>query len=285
MIQLKKVLLFIVLSTVAFSAMSQTFVQEHDISCGDTVYIGNLGFPTWAIANIEQRPTYGHAILLGDFIPANLLQYTSPPCFSGLDTVVISCAQATQLTCDTGIYVFRTSCPENLDNIQPYLVHCNDSIQIENLSGWHSPEIIAPAVNGEAHLIYTPFDAVYMHYKPNPGFEGLDAVKVKLSGLANDTALYLFQVYCDLSTAVSEAPTEADWLVYPNPAGDWLYLHTTDPLEQLWLVNALGQQKLLPTPTTSMGRYELNLAGLSAGLYVLYARTDQGIRWKRLVKK
>jgi hypothetical protein len=42
MIQLKKALLFIVLSTVAFSGMSQTFVQEHDITCGDTVYIGNL---------------------------------------------------------------------------------------------------------------------------------------------------------------------------------------------------------------------------------------------------
>ncbi len=31
---------------------AQTFTEVHQLTCGDTAYIGNLGYPTWNIADI-----------------------------------------------------------------------------------------------------------------------------------------------------------------------------------------------------------------------------------------
>lgn len=96
---------FLLLPALVFA---QTFTENKDLLCGDSIHIDQLGFPTWNMPVIAQGPTQGTATITGDLWYS--LIYQSPVDFEGLDTVVVACAHATQITCDTGIYVFHINC-------------------------------------------------------------------------------------------------------------------------------------------------------------------------------
>ncbi len=257
-------------------AISQTFTEVHTLSCGDTAYISNLGFPTWNVADIVRYPALGHAILLGDFIPANLLQYTAPPCYSGRDTVVISCARATQITCDTGIYIFEFACPENIETAYPTTLACNDSVYVGNLSGWWAPAIIQPAQHGEARIVLEPTDGGGVFYKPDPGFEGLDFVKVSIHLGVGDTLLYLFQVYCDLTVGGQEVVIEP-LTFFPNPVSNQLFIQDIGTLSEIWIYNAQGQS--CPAQATNFANgYRVETGQLPPGYYFVLIKTKEGAR-------
>jgi len=272
---MKKAILALCLAGSCWHAIpAQTFTEVHPITCGDTVYIGNLGYPTWNVADIVRHPALGHAILLGDFIPANLLEYTSPPCVVGRDTVVIACAHATQITCDTGIYIFEMTCPENIDPVYPTTLACNDSVYVDNLSGWWAPEIIQHAQNGEARIILEPTDGAGVFYRPNPGFEGLDYVKVQIN--FGDTLLYLFQVYCDLTVGGQVVHTPP-LSFYPNPVGRQLFIQDSGNLLEAQVFNLQGQ--ICPALATDRaGGYLIETGHLPPGFYFVVIRTRQGAR-------
>jgi len=257
------------------SITAQTFTEVHTITCGDTAYIGNLGYPTWNIAEIVQHPALGHAILLGDFIPANLLEYTSPPCVVGRDTVIIECAHATQITCDTGIYVFEMTCPENIEQVYPTTLPCNDSVYVANLSGWWAPQIAQQAQHGESRIVLEPTDGAGVFYRPNPGFEGLDYVKVQINN-GGDTLLYLFQVYCDL-TVGGQVVTSQPLTFYPNPVGQYLFIQDAGNLLDAQVFNLRGQA--CPVQATDrIGGYLVETGHLPAGFYFVVIRTKQGAK-------
>lgn len=273
---MKKAILALCLIGLSWQQITaQTFTEVHQLTCGDTAYIGNLGYPSWNIADIVQLPALGHAILLGDFIPANLLQYTSPPCVEGRDTVIIACAHATQITCDTGIYVFEMTCPEHIEPVYPTTLACNDSVYVGNLSGWWAPQIIRQAQNGESRIVIEPTDGAGVFYRPNPGFEGLDYVKVEIN-FGGDTLLYLFQVYCDLTVGVNIVNLQPMTFA-PNPVGAYLWVHDTGNLLDAKVFNLYGQ--LCPVRAVDrIGGYLLETDHLPAGFYTVIIRTKQGAR-------
>jgi hypothetical protein len=267
-IKMKQKQLIYLFVLIPYLSFSQTFTEVHPIPCNDTLYIGNLGYPTWNAARILKTPRLGHAMLLGDFVAANLLQYQSPPCVSGRDTVVIECAHATQITCDTGIYIFEINCPENLSPVYPYEMPCNDSIYTNNLSAWWFPQLLTNPKHGFANVYMTPTDGAGVFYRPNPGFEGLDAVKVTF-GNFSDTVLFVFKVYCNLVSAQSNPTTEAIQ-VFPNPATEDIYIYTKDNLKTFRITNLLGQSWTLNGERTETG-YHINLRGFPPGVYFLNA--------------
>lgn len=273
---MKKILLALCLIGLSWQQITaQTFTEVHQLTCGDTAYIGNLGYPTWNVAKIVQHPALGHAILLGDFIPANLLEYTSPPCVVGRDTVVIECAHATQITCDTGIYVFEMTCPENIEPVYPTTLACNDSVYVDNLSGWWAPAIAQQAQHGEARIILEPTDGAGVFYRPDPGFEGLDFVKVSLYN-GGDTVLYLFQVYCDL-TVGSQVVEPEPLTFFPNPVQQHLYVQDVGNLADVQVFNLRGQNCPV-RGTDRIGGYRIETGHLPAGFYFVVIRTKQGGR-------
>jgi len=257
------------------SITAQTFTEVHQLTCGDTAYIGNLGYPSWNVAEIVQHPALGHAILLGDFIPANLLKYTSPPCVASRDTVIINCAHATQITCDTGIYVFEMTCPENIDPVYPTALACNDSVYVGNLSGWWAPEIIQEAQNGESRIIPEPTDGAGVFYRPNPGFEGLDYVKVQINN-GGDTLLYLFQVYCNF-TVGGQVVYAQPLSFYPNPVSQYLFIQNAGNLLNVQVFNLQGQT--CPVRATDRtGGFLIETGHLPVGFYFVVIRTKQGAK-------
>ncbi|NUO02203.1 MAG: T9SS type A sorting domain-containing protein [Saprospiraceae bacterium] len=193
----------------------------------------------------------------------------------GKDTVIISCAHATQITCDTGIYVFEIGCPENLDPVYPISLACNDSVYVGNLSGWWSPEIIQTAENGESRIILEPTDGAGVFYRPDPGFEGLDYVKVSIN-LGADTLLYLFQVYCDLTVGNQEVSAKPV-VFYPNPAGAQLLIQDAGQLLDARVYNQQGQ--LCPAPAKDRdGGFIIETEHLPTGFYFVIITTKQGTR-------
>lgn len=271
----KAILVLCFIGSFGQSITAQTFTEVHAITCGDTVYIGNLGYPSWNVADIVTLPALGHAILLGDFIPANLLEYTSPPCVVGRDTVVIACAHATQITCDTGIYIFEMTCPENIDPVYPTALACNDSVYVDNLSGWWAPEIIQQAQNGESRIVLEPTDGAGVFYRPNPGFEGLDYVKVQINN-GGDTLLYLFQVYCDLTVGGQVVHTQP-LIFYPNPVGQHLFIQDAGNLLDAQVYNLHGQACPVRAADRT-GGYLIETGHLPGGYYFVVIRTKQGGR-------
>jgi hypothetical protein len=279
---MKKLLLAAMTWALPLLAGAQTFTETRDIICGDTSLVGSLGYPTWNPAQIVDLPAYGHAMLLGDFIEPNLLQYIAPLHFEGADTLVIECAHATQITCDTGIYVYNVFCPDPVSTVFANLVHCNDSVYINNLSGWWAPQVVVQAQNGHAEIILEPTDGAGLAYRPNTGFEGVDAVMVSLMG-GTQIYLYLFQVYCNLTTGSRELSIgELD--VFPNPATSELFIQHAGNVKAWNMTDMSGTTR--PVDIQTAGHLpRIDLSGVPPGVYVLYGLTSDTLLVKKIVVK
>lgn len=123
---------------------AQTFTESHELLCGDSVHINQLGYPTWNMPVIVTVPSHGTAVIAGE--GSYSLIYESATDFQGLDTVVVECAHATQITCDTGIYVFHISCQTNTFNITsnatPVFIFPNPASEVVYIRGNLPGEIL-----------------------------------------------------------------------------------------------------------------------------------------------
>ena len=79
---------------------------------------------------------------------------------------------------------------------------------------------------------------------------------------------------------VETYPFEAK--VFPNPALDWIYVETKEAMKYIRVFNAIGQQ-LLSSDTLPFFN-QINLAGLSAGVYFLEIGHEHGRVVKRVEK-
>jgi hypothetical protein len=252
------------------TAAQGTFTETQSLGCGDTAWVPNLGYPTWNEAKILQYPRWGYAQLAGEFIPANLLVYEAPPYFSGADTVIIECAHATQITCDTGIYIFNISCDTTAFANHVFEVPCNDTIYTRNLSGWGAPYITAGPDHGEATIILEPTDGAGVLYIPEPDFEGLDWVMVNSFGNLN---LFIFHVNCQ-STAVS-GPAIQPLALYPNPATDRVWLPGISTQAQIKVLDIHGRE-ICVSKTRYDGGVQLELSQVIPGIYSIFV-VEKGI--------
>ena len=242
-----------------------SFLIDTTMNCGDTAYYSNLGFPTWNDPRIIQPPKYGYAVLLGDFAPPNLLEYQAPPCFIGTDTVVVECAAATQITCDTGYYVFHITCAATTEHTSIHQVQCNDTIYVGNLSGWGAPEITQEPVNGTARIILEPTDGAGVEYTPNPNFEGLDYVKVTSFG---ESYVYIFQVSCTATGIVNQHVLPLE--VFPNPTSSSINIKGLERPATITLFDITG--KAFPLKSNFESTWlQVDVAHLPGGLYFIQA--------------
>ncbi|MEZ4921421.1 MAG: T9SS type A sorting domain-containing protein [Saprospiraceae bacterium] len=257
-----------------------TFTETIQLACGDTAVIGNLGFPTWNDPHIIQPPRWGYAVLLGDFVPPNILEYQAPPCFTGSDTVIIECAHATQVTCDTGIYIFEISCNNPApDYTITNTVQCEDSIYVDNLNGFQGPQITSGPDHGQAQIIFEPTDGAGVLYIPQPGFEGLDWVKV--STISGETYLYIFQVSCTATSTHEKTIHPLD--IYPNPASSSIQVRGLTNVKQVRCYDLAGRE-FTPMYDSNTDSHRVDISSFPAGFYILKAYTSEGQHVGRFVK-
>ena len=264
----------IVLSSYVF-AQSGTFTEVHQIKCGESMSISPLGYPTWNDPKILRSAYYGDSKLIGDLVPANILIYTAPPYFTGSDTVIIQCAHATQITCDTGIYIFQITCDTSAPDQQVFVFDapCQDTMIIENLSAWQIPQLHTAPQYGSAKVYTTPTDGAGLIYTaPNvPGFVGTEWVTV--SGINGQIYLYVFHIDCTTIGTAPEALPQASITASPNPATDYLALDTQFELREILIYDLLGRLHI----STNQPRIEI--ADLPQGRYLLSVKTGVGV-WK-----
>lgn len=173
-----------------------SFVEERQVNCGEKIEIARLGYPFWNPAEIIKRPMYGYAQLIPKEPEQRTLIYQAPPCVKIKDTVIIVCARATQITCDTGYYIMNVNCSDS--SLAKFVVMkniiCNDSIIVDDMSAFQIPVILEGPKNGDAKILLYATDGAGIKYRPKKDYEGPDYVKVGLR--FNGPRLYIFNVYC-----------------------------------------------------------------------------------------
>lgn len=92
---------------------NNSFTEVYNITCDSTLLIGQLGYPTWVTPSIIDPPANGNAAILTDGLWSSL-QYIPNSGFSGSDTIVVECAHATQITCETGTYIVNVECTNSV---------------------------------------------------------------------------------------------------------------------------------------------------------------------------
>jgi hypothetical protein len=82
-----------------------------------------------------------------------------------------------------------------------------------------------------------------------------------------------------VTTALQNNNNSAAINLYPNPAHNKVYLHSTEPIQQIDLLNAIGQTvKKWTTPHSNL----LDIHDLAKGLYTLKIQLEKETQTKRL---
>ncbi len=260
------------------TVVSGTFTEVQDISCAEMGFAYGLGYPTWATATITDNAEHGMAeIIEGDVYQA--LQYIPFPGFVGSDTVVVACAHATQITCDTGIYVFNVSCNPSLYMQLNKSAICDSTSNLGDYVGtWgFTPEIMTPPQHGTAWV-----EGFTVYYTPVAGFTGIDTLYVyNVSGGPADepiNGLFIIDVTCHDALPPALGHIEGLSLTYPPDRRAALVALSsgTGVLENIVLFDLTGrkvkQQNSFETPQNA----EIGFENLNTGIYLLYIQTDKG---------
>lgn len=240
------------------------FTKSDTISCSDSITYKNLGHPSWVIPEIIKPPQYGNAMIKTDGVYSSM-QYNAPPCFRGMDTIIVLCAKATQISCDTGIYILYINCNEVADHVEVHSLRCGDSVSTY-LSGFGVAQIAEGPFHGKAKLYRGFTDLDSMVYYPDSLFSGMDYIKLSLFGgiLKN---LIIYHVNCKLPSSAKEFHNEV-LNIFPNPViRDKLFIYgRIQTIEKLFLINSLGMPVAVPF-TKSSDAILVDVGNLTNGWY------------------
>lgn len=186
------------------------FTETHNIPCGISVTVNNLGYPMWNPPVIITPPNKGTASI--EIVDGMYqLVYTSHD--KGADTVVVSCAHATQNSCETGQYIFNSGCISFPIELPCDTTYVSDAL----MGGWATPPVL---VSAPQHGTATFVDTYYLNYHPNTGFEGLDTIIVACAAPSPDdgcvSAIFLFDVSCSTTTGTIDESQSNELLWLPQ---------------------------------------------------------------------
>lgn len=186
-----QVCLFILNSVIAFT--QQSFTEHIKIHCNDSVIREHLGYPTWNPATIIKKPHYGIAEIRDDSSLRQTLYYRPPIYFHGKDTLMVLCAKATQITCDTGIYLIDVDCNERVDSFIIINTAC-EVIDTFKIAYQSEVEIAEKHIHGQATKLFGPVEDMIL-YQSEPGYKGQDYILLYLNQL-KQYWLLIYNVAC-----------------------------------------------------------------------------------------
>ncbi len=251
------------------------FIERHIINCGDTIIIEGLGYPTWNPAKIFKHSEFGYDIIKGDNTNRQKLIYYAPVCINISDTVIVLCARATQITCDTGYFIFEVNCGGS-GPIETSLnaMKCNDTLIVENLNGFQIPEIEMRPSHGQAKILIYPTDGAALWYVPSKNYEGPDYIKVKL--ISGTTWLYIVNVRCEETNSVNKVSTYKD-ITYQY-RNELLIISSASRISKIQLYTLDGKELDYEIVGKGENQEVLKLTNGNSGLVVGIVKTEKGIR-------
>lgn len=183
--------LFILNSGFAFT--QQSFTEQIKMQCNDSVIRDHLGYPTWNPATLFKKPHYGYAEIREDSSFRQILYYRPPIYFHGKDTLMVLCAKATQITCDTGIYLIDVDCNERVDSFIIINTAC-EVIDTFKIAYQSEAEIAEKHIHGQATMLFGPEKDIIL-YQSEVGFKGQDYILLYLNQLKQHWLL-IYNVAC-----------------------------------------------------------------------------------------
>lgn len=255
-------------------ARAGTFTEYHSIYCGSILELGPVGYPTWNPASVVQAPKHGKVFIFTDSPFPDSLVYKSDYGYLGQDTFIVACAHATQITCDTGIYIISViGCGPIISFTSEHKITCDSVLLIPGLGfpTWAPPVITQLPVNGEAVILgenLTDFDT--LRYVPSPGFSGQDVVVVECayaSQITCATGTYVINVTC--INTIGETDSQPGIKIYPNPASHFLILESDAPVEKWVLLAPAGQVLKVVQADAPFFQIKIPVEDLPGGIYLL----------------
>lgn len=273
-----KYLFLTLIALFSYRALSAqgTFTEVIPLDCGDSTRTRTLGYPTWNPPQIVKKARFGRAFTDA----SNRLVYLSTPFYKGRDTVVVLCARATQITCDTGIFVFENRCANAAATVHVAYTPCRDTLCDYSMSSWGGPQWIQKPRHGAATISLSPVDGpAKLWYLPDPAFEGTDY------GLVNYYSklhLVVLHVVCGL-TGTAEMPS-LPLQPMPNPTADFVRIALDKAPLSVLCVHSAGRLTSAPF-TWAHDQLVLDLREVPSGLYYLCVQVRGGQRYAKVVKR
>lgn len=248
----------------------QTFIKDTILQCGDSITIDKLGYPSWNEPVIVQAPKHNLVYQHGNF--KNAMTFVSSPFYKGVDTVIVQCAKATQITCDTGIYIFHSTCAFTCDSISQVDWNCK-SIYTIQLSSFGSPKIINHPYRGTAKIQQTPIDVSNLIYTPNPNYAGLDFLTYSIFNNK-----YCIEFDLDCITALTDPLPPQHLKLHPNPIRKDGVLISESPMHWVKLFDISGKNIQDCAPINNDISLPLEVEALPPGIYYLRVGTKDGVK-------
>jgi len=264
-----------------FGNTQQTYTERIQLHCNDSLIRDHLGYPTWNPATLLKKPHFGYAEIREDLSLRQSLYYKPPIYFHGFDTLIVLCAKATQITCDTGIYIIEVSCNTHIDSFIIINLKCNE-VDTFKISNSYEAEIAERHVHGQASLLISvPEDNLL--YQSESKFAGQDYVLLYLNQL-QQYWLIIYNVTCNISNAQNNAAA-SKWAQTIFVTDDILHLDFSnlDKLNQeLLLFDLSGRYFSLKKELQSNGLH-LKLDQLPAGYYFLVYKSNKQPIYQRFI--
>lgn len=99
----------------------------------------------------------------------------------------------------------------------------------------------------------------------------------------NEDAMRTQEEICLANPGLCDAAAELTMDIYPNPFAENITVLTSPGVTSLAIYNSLGE--FVRSITIENGKAELNLGDLASGIYLIQAKTEQGMITKRIIKQ
>lgn len=263
------------------AAQADTFTEYHTILCGAIIELGPVGYLNWNPATVIKPPQNGKVfIFTGQPYPDSMF-YKSDYGYFGQDTFIVACVHATQITCDTGIYIMTVAgCPPLYAFTETHDITCDSTLLVPGLGYpvWVTPEIEQFPNHGTATILSAnAVDLDTLMYVPEPGFSGTDTVVVTCAHATQitcETGIYIVEVSC--LNAVGNTGRDPVLSVFPNPAHHTLRIKATVPIERLKLTAASGTVVQTIEMKSPLPEAMMDLDGVPPGCYYLTVWSGRG---------
>jgi type IX secretion system substrate protein len=270
----KTLFTLLLLATLGHLAQADTFTEYHAMLCGAILDLGPVGYPMWNPATVIKEPEHGQVFIFSNQSVPYTMFYKSDYGYLGQDTFIVACAHATQITCDTGIYIISVvGCPPLYAFTETHDITCDSTLLVPGLGYpiWVTPEIEQPPNHGSATILSAnAADLDTLMYVPEPDFSGLDTVVVMCAHatqLTCETGIYIFDVSC--LNAAADAGRDLALSVFPNPAHGTLRITAAVPIGRLELAAASGLVVQTIEMKPPLPEATMDLDGVAPGCYFL----------------
>ncbi|MBU2650402.1 MAG: choice-of-anchor J domain-containing protein [Bacteroidetes bacterium] len=108
-------------------------------------------------------------------------------------------------------------------------------------------------------------------------------VYVAIQCVSTDAFIFMIDDVCvnTSPTGINEPSSEAQFVVFPNPANDFVSVQANNAIRQISVFNYVGQLVQQNNAGTSV--YTLNTTGWQAGVYFIQIETAQGISTQKVI--